>query len=206
MIVGALLLAGGSGRRMGANKLALPVDGVPMLVRAHAALAEAGLPALLVTGAHDEELRALLPGVPHVHAARHAEGLSASIAAGVAAAPADWGALLVVLGDMPFVRPETHRALAGVLAQGAPAVQPVCEGRPGNPAGFARAHFGDLRALRGDRGARALLRAPWVRRVPVDDPGIHADIDTPDALARAARAPASAPLHVGVGRGQANLD
>lgn len=185
MTVGALLLAAGSARRMGANKLLLPVAGTPMLVRAHAALAEAGLPVLLVTGARADEVAALLPDVPRAHAAAHAEGLSASLAAGLAAAPADWDALLVALGDMPFVRAESHRALARALEAGAGCVQPVHEGRPGNPVGFARRHFGALSALSGDRGARDLLEQIAVTRVFVPDPGIHLDIDTPEALAEA---------------------
>lgn len=186
MIVGALLLAAGSARRMGANKLALPIDGLPMLVRSHAALAEAGLPVLLVTGAHDRALRQLLPDVPHVHADRHAEGMSASIAAGVAAAPADWGALLVALGDMPFVQPATLAALKAALVAGATAVAPVCASRRGNPAGFARALFPRLLALGGDSGARSVLDTlgPGLRLVPVADPGIFRDIDTPADLPR----------------------
>jgi molybdenum cofactor cytidylyltransferase len=185
MIVGALLLAGGSARRMGTNKLALPIDGVAILARSHAALVAAGLPVLLVTGAHDAALRGLLPDVPHVHAARHADGLSASIAAGVAAAPADWGALLVALGDMPFVRPATLGALAGALQRGAMAVAPVRDGRRGNPAGFARSLLPALASLSGDSGARQLLEAlgPALTKVPVDDPGIFRDIDRPEDLA-----------------------
>jgi molybdenum cofactor cytidylyltransferase len=184
MTVGALLLAAGQSRRMGTAKLALPVDGVAIVARTHGSLAAAGLPVLLVTGAHEEAILAALPEVPHIHAEDHAKGLSASLNAGLAAAPPGWTAALVMLGDMPFVRPETLKALAAALDAGAPAVQPVFAGRPGNPAGFARALWPRLGTLSGDRGAGDLLRTlgPALHRIAVEDPGIHRDLDTPEDL------------------------
>jgi molybdenum cofactor cytidylyltransferase len=184
MTVGALLLAAGQSRRMGAAKLALPLGGQPIIARTYANLAAAGLPVLLVTGAHAAAVIAALPQAPRVHAEDHGEGLAASLKAGLAAAPPDWTAALVMLGDMPFVRPDTLAALAAALDAGAAAVQPVFAGRPGNPAGFARTLWPSLMALQGDRGAGDLLKTlgPALHRIAVDDPGIHQDIDTPEDL------------------------
>lgn len=203
MIVGALLMAAGSATRMGRNKLGEEVGGFPMIVAAHQSLAKAGLPILLVTGAYDRQVRALLSDTPSVYASHHAQGLAASIAAGIAAVPEAWGAVLVALGDMPFIKPQTHQALASALRAGAVAVQPVHQGQRGNPAGFARSLFPELAGLKGDRGARALLSRLPVRMVEVEDPGIFLDLDTPEALAGAR---ASAALHVGVAGGQAHFD
>jgi len=180
--VGALVLAAGLSRRMGAAKLALPLGGRPVISATLAAVEAAGLPVLLVTGAHSDVVRAAAPGVPWVQAEDHALGLAESLKAGLAAAPPNWGAVLVVLGDMPFVRSETLQALAGVLAAGAGAVVPVEGGRRGNPAGFARASWPALMRLSGDQGARPLLDRLGVVEVPLDDPGIHRDIDVPDDL------------------------
>ena len=182
MRVGALVLAAGLSRRMGAAKLALPLDGVPILARTLGAVAAAGLPPLLVTGGHAEAVRAIAGDLPSVHADHHAEGLAESLKAGLAAAPPDWTAALIILADMPFVRPETLRQLADALAQGAPAVVPVQAGRRGNPAGFARSSWPPLMALKGDQGARPLLDSLHAMDIPVDDPGIHRDIDAPADL------------------------
>lgn len=182
MRVGALVLAAGLSRRMGAAKLALPLDGVPILARTLGAVAAAGLPPLLVTGGHAEAVRAIAGDLPSVHADRHAEGLAESLKAGLRAAPADWDAALIVLADMPFVTPETLRSLAGALARGAPAVVPVQANRRGNPAGFARSSWPHLMALKGDQGARPLLDSLHAMDIPVDDPGIHRDIDAPADL------------------------
>ncbi len=182
MTVGAIVLAAGLSRRMGAAKLTLPVDGMPMLARTLEAASRAGLPLLLVTGAHAQAVRAVAPDVPTIHADAHEQGLAESLKAGLAAAPAGWDAALVILGDMPFVQPETLRQLVEALANGAPAVVPVQAGRRGNPAGFARTVWPHLMTLSGDQGARPLLDSLHVVEIPADDPGIHRDIDVPEDL------------------------
>lgn len=182
MIVGAIVLAAGLSRRMGAAKLVLPVNGAPMLARTLGAVGATGLPVLLVTGGHEAAVQAVAGAVPQVRAERFALGLAESLKTGLSAAPDDWGAALVVLGDMPFVAPKTLSTLARALAAGAPAVVPVEGGRPGNPAGFARRTWPALMALEGDKGARGLLGRLGAVEVPVDDPGIHRDVDRPEDL------------------------
>lgn len=56
-------------------------------------------------------------------------------------------------------------------------------GRRGHPVAFGRSLWGELAALRGDVGARELLRRHRVAAVAVDDPGVAADVDTPGDLA-----------------------
>jgi molybdenum cofactor cytidylyltransferase len=90
--------------------------------------------------------------------------------------PAD--AWLVALGDMPFVEPQTIRALCDSLAAGAAIATPLMQGRRGNPVGFGSLHLPALLALQGDQGARGIIKSNPVTEVEVDDPGIFRDIDT----------------------------
>ena len=83
---------------------------------------------------------------------------------------------------MPHVAPATLRLLADALASGAGIAAPLMDGRRGNPVGFGRVHLDGLLALRGDQGARRLLQTFPVTEVPVADPGIFRDIDTPADL------------------------
>jgi molybdenum cofactor cytidylyltransferase len=182
VIVGAIVLAAGLSRRMGQAKLAMAVGGVPMLARTLDAVRAAGLPLLVVTGGHEAAVRAVAGDVPVVRAEGFAQGLAESLKAGLRAVPADWDAVLVVLGDMPFVRAETLRALAEVLGRGAAAVVPVYAGERGNPAGFGRAAWLVLMTLDGDRGARGVLDALGVVDVAVNDPGVLRDLDRPEDL------------------------
>lgn len=186
--MGAIVLAAGRSTRMGANKLVADLDGRPVFAHVVAALAEAGLPVIAVTGNDPDAVRAALdpmpPGLTFTHAADFAEGMSRSLAAGLAAAPPEWQAALVCLGDMPRIRAATFRRLAS-LAGAAAAAVPLFEGRRGHPVLWDRSQFAALAAITGDTGGRALLATlgDAVREVPVDDPGVLLDADTPDALA-----------------------
>ena len=90
--------------------------------------------------------------------------------------------------DMPWVRPDTIRRIADAPPD-APIVVPVFQpdGAPapvdGHPVRFSAALLPELAALGGDRGARVLFARHPVRRLPVTDPGIVRDVDTPADLA-----------------------
>lgn len=194
--VGVVVLAAGRSSRMGVeHKLLADLNGAPVIARTLDAIAAAELPVpVVVVGHRAEAVQAALSGrSAHVVVATdYAEGLSRSLATGLAAAPASWQSLLVVLGDMPLVSPATLAALAAAAADADAVIVPVHHGRRGNPIAWGRAHWPRLMALTGDRGARALLDAVDVEELPVDDPGILADIDTPAALAAVrAMSPAS---------------
>ena len=187
--VGALILAAGRSTRMGAtHKLLADLGGRPVVAHVADALAAAGLPPpVVVLGHRAAEVRAAFGSRPaiFVTAADFADGLAASLRAGVAAVPATWRGVLVCLGDMPRVRPATLAALAAALVDEAGVAVPVHDGKRGNPVGWGRAHFERLGALSGDIGGKALLAdiGEAVVDVAVDDDGVFIDVDTPQALA-----------------------
>src|SRR5687768_1206127 len=114
----AIVLAAGSARRFGGGKLLAPFEGRPLLHHALAAARVAG-PVTVVTGADAEAVavcaQAFDPAIRLVHASGHAEGMAASLRAGIAAVP-QAAAAFVFLGDMP-------RVPHGVLAPLARAVR-----------------------------------------------------------------------------------
>lgn len=178
-----LILAAGRSRRMGAPKLLLPVDGVPMVVHAARAARDAGLaPVVAVTGHRGGAVARTLAGLAvSVFTPDHALGMGHSLAAGVAViarlAPEAPG-LAVLLGDMPWIR-AAHIAPLIAAFDGTRPVAPTFGGQPGHPVLWPRAWFPALGELSGDRGGRALLaRAdPWL--VPMADNACHRDVDIP---------------------------
>jgi molybdenum cofactor cytidylyltransferase len=185
LTVGAIVLAAGSARRMGADKLGADLGGRPMIDHVLTAIAAAGLPAPIVA-VPPGGLAGIGGGVRRVEVLDHQLGMGHSLAAAARAIPDDWRAVIVALGDMPFVRIETLRALADAAAE-AMIVAPSHDGRRGNPVAWGRDFFAALGGLSGDRGGRALIdaHAAQLRILPVDDPGILIDVDTPEALAAA---------------------
>ena len=181
-IVG-LLLAAGSATRFGSDKLrhALP-HGVPIAVQAARHLKSEIERVVIVVSApnelfKDEDCEVVVCG-------NASEGMGASLAcAARAAGPAD--GYLIALGDMPFVRRTSIAAIRDALAAGAPLAAPYFRARRGHPVGLSKAFYEGLLALRGDEGAKKLLaaREGELVKIPVGDPGVIRDIDTPGDLA-----------------------
>lgn len=184
MTIAALLLAAGSSRRMGAvNKLLQPgPDGRVMLLHALDHLLVVFPSVTLVLGHEAAALRAALGARPVriVEAPDFNQGLSASLRAGIAALPDDATGVLVALGDMPGVSPDTLRVLLAQHREGG-VTAPSFRGQMGNPLLWDRAYFPAMLGLTGDRGAKSLL-PPDVTLVDVPDQGILMDVDTPEAL------------------------
>ena len=184
-IVG-LLLAAGSARRFGSDKLShnLP-HGVAIAVQAarHLRPQVARVVAVVKPGALELSRNLAAEGCDVVVCDNAAEGMGASLAcAARGAGPAD--GYLVALGDMPFVRPSSIAAVRDALAAGAPLAAPFWRARRGHPVGIAGRFRAELLALRGDEGAKALLGAGHrLVKIAVGDPGVIRDIDTPADLA-----------------------
>ena len=190
--IAAIVLAAGRSRRMAPhNKLLLPgQNGKPMIARVvDNVLSSAARPVLVVTGHQAEEVERALAGRPvrFVHAPDYAQGLSASLKAGIAAVPAECAGAIVCLGDMPLI---TGRMIDRLLAaydseEGRTIVLPNFHGKQGNPMLWDRRYFPEILEITGDTGARFLLAKHMeaVAEVEMSDDAVLRDIDTPEALA-----------------------
>jgi len=187
----AIVLAAGSSARMGGNKLLLDWNG-ESLVRRAARAAVAADRVLAVLGHEAERVRAELSGLPVeiVLNADHARGMGTSLRAGVHHAAAEGaGAVVIVLGDMPLVGPQTVAAVIDRYRRTrAPLVVSRYGGVAAPPTLYDRALFGDLLTVADDRGGRMVADRHRDRSEVVDWPAeALADLDTP-AEYEAARA------------------
>jgi molybdenum cofactor cytidylyltransferase len=184
-IVG-VLLAAGSATRFGGDKLLAPLaDGTSIGVAALRNLAPAVDVVLAVVRPGDHALAAALEagGARVTVCPQAAEGMGASLAWGVRAAPlaAGW---LIALADMPWIQTATIARIVDALRAGASIVAPSWRDSRGHPVGLASRFFGELSALSGDEGAKAILRHHNTTLVATDDAGVLRDIDTPQDLVR----------------------
>jgi molybdenum cofactor cytidylyltransferase len=200
--VAAVVLAAGRSRRMAPlNKLLVADDkGVPMVARVvDNVLASHARPVIVVTGYEHDRVEQALAGKPVLlaHAPDFAEGLSASLKAGLAAVPPEAEGMVVCLGDMPLVAgPMIDRMIATFdPEEGRAIVQPTFRGKQGNPMLWSREFIPEMMAISGDVGARHLAgkHADRVAEVEMADDAVLRDFDTTDALRKA-------PGFAGVGR------
>jgi molybdenum cofactor cytidylyltransferase len=181
----ALILAAGSGQRMGGPKALLMIDGETLLQRALRVATAAGCdPVVAVVGVWDPgPLAERVTVIPNLEAA---EGMASSIRAGIAALPPDSEGVLILTVDQPSVDAGLLRRLLALAAED-PARPAACAygGSLGIPAILPRRLFPDLLALKGDRGAKAILLRENAAALPFPE-GVT-DLDTPEDLARLRR-------------------
>jgi molybdenum cofactor cytidylyltransferase len=198
-LAGILLAAGESRRMGGADKLAILVDGEPLVRRTARTLIAAGIaPLIAVLGHAAERTAALLDGLPVMTVVNDGwrEGQQASVRVGLAELArrlesAGVEGFVVSLSDLPLLRPDHLRELAAAFADRGPArvLVPWHAGRRGNPVLFEAALCAPLAA--GQGGPRAWIDAhpEAVRRLAVDHPGCTTDLDTPQDVAGLAATP-----------------
>jgi molybdenum cofactor cytidylyltransferase len=183
--VSAIVLAAGSGSRMGEQKLLLQIAGRTIIEWVvDAALGSGADEVIVVVGAEGEKVRESLErrAVKVVENAHYMEGMSTSIRAGLDTAAVDTDAVAFLLGDQPFVTSQLiDLVLARFAETGAPLVRPIAAGRPAHPVLIGRDLFPELRRLEGDLGARELIvaHAEQAEFVQLDDGRAAFDIDTP---------------------------
>jgi CTP:molybdopterin cytidylyltransferase MocA len=201
-IVAGVLLAAGSGSRLGRPKALVVVGGQSMARRGITLLRDGGAdPVIVVTGATGPDADITGPDTGHgagpggpergviisVHNPDWPSGMGSSLAVGLGAAPAECSAAVIALADQPLVGAEAVRRLLAAHAAGRSVVVACYDGRPRNPVLISREHWPEVIALAaGDVGARPFLRThpDLVTEVECGDTGRPDDVDSPEDLAR----------------------
>ncbi|MGI6156989.1 MAG: selenium cofactor biosynthesis protein YqeC [Saccharofermentanales bacterium] len=186
----AVLMAAGTSSRMGDNKLLLPVDGEPMVVRSLRHLLRTDVDEIVVVTGHEHTrvMHAIAPWtardarVKCVVNDRYREGQGTSVAAGARTIDPESAACFFVPADQPLIDPAIFRRLAEASAPNT-ILLPSIEGHRATPSLFDRAYFDELASLDGDRGGRQVLdRHPdRIREIPWSDRWTSFDVDTPEA-------------------------
>lgn len=189
-MIASIILAAGRARRMGQLKQLLPWGQDLLLGQTINLYQEAGMELILVVvGCQKEQIMDKLANRDVIWVENNAfqEGMSSSIKAGLNALPKGVEAILLALGDLPLIQPETIKKVLNLFEQKRfPIIVPTFHGKAGHPVLLAKELFPELYALSGDIGARNIIRdhPHLVCYLEVDDPGILRDIDEPETYHR----------------------
>jgi molybdenum cofactor cytidylyltransferase len=139
-------------------------------------------PVVVVLGAAAERIRAGLErSAIFVVNTEWEQGMTTSLQCGLRAVSENCEGVLLTLVDHPAVAPATLDLL---LAEPRPPLRiPRYQGKRGHPVWFSRALFGEFLALPAGAAARDVMHSHFreAEFVDLDDPGIVADIDDPEA-------------------------
>ena len=179
----ALVLAAGSARRFGSDKLSAKFRGEPLVHHAIRAARAAPVERVIVVCGENLNVGDW-PGEPGVETIRIAStALSASLQAGIAAAEGTNG-VFTFLGDMPLIPLKVAHRLADALGDNFAAV-PRYEVKNGHPVLLSARAFPEIARLTGDEGAGRLLKQRGdVAFVDVAEDTILLDVDRAEDLAR----------------------
>ena len=190
-MVCAIVLAAGRSRRMGAQKLLLPLGGRPVIARVvDEVIASPVRDTFVVVGSDEASIRDALAGRP-VHFVTNPETggeMLSSVRWGLAAMPDDCVGAAIALGDQPDVTREVIATLVEAFeATGRGIVVPTHAGRRGHPIVVSLRYRDEILTQYGDVGLRGLLHAHAedVLEVEVHSPDILEDLDEPGDYERA---------------------
>ena len=191
-VIAVLVLAAGKSSRTGPeNKLlARAPDGRTLIEQTvDHAIASGAKPVIVVTGHQDREIRHALTTKPvsFVYATDFADGIAASLHAGIAALAGNIEGAIICLGDMPMVDASVLRRIIEAYdpAEGREIILPTYESQRGNPVLWGSRFFPELLELTGDAGGRKILHRhmEFVTEIPVASETVLQDFDTPERLA-----------------------
>ena len=178
---------------MGSPKALLDYQGRTFIENICTAFLTAGVDELIVVlGAHEhaESIRAVVPQHPALRTVLNPQyrlGQLSSLQVGIQALSPESQAAVVNLVDHPLIQSETIQALMASFATAPlPIIIASYQGRRGHPVLFSRGVYGEILAAPLDSGAKVVVRKDpeRVRELGLNDPGIRADIDTPQEYAR----------------------
>ena len=189
----AIILAAGSSRRMGSQKLLLPFGQSTLIETViDNVIASAVDHVMVVLGPDQEEIMQVIGKRPvqFCHNREHEKGMLSSIICGIRALPADALSALIFLGDQPGIPPTvTNRIIHTYNEELIGIVIPVYEHRRGHPLLVDMKYRKEVEKLDLEKGLRALRHQfpQDVLEVEVDEPGILLDIDTREDYLKATR-------------------
>jgi molybdenum cofactor cytidylyltransferase len=181
----AIILAAGEARRMGHPKALIEHEGGKSFLQSLVStFGKAGCSVIGVVGKDAQAVKDQHPTVNLVENEQWQEGQLSSVKAGLEAA-LDEGADVVLLHpvDMPSVRASTLKSLLKSMGDSLEALRPEFEGAAGYPIILSRGTAERMRES-GEAQLDGALKAAQVRRVPVKDPGVVVNINTPETYER----------------------
>jgi molybdenum cofactor cytidylyltransferase len=179
MFIRGIILGAGKSSRMGHNKLAIKIDNSTIVQRVIENAKASKLDELVfITGKYD-----ISTDIIKLHNEDYEKGMSTSIKKGLECFNGD--AVMILLGDMPFVSSELINKLYDCFNKNNKnIIVPVYEGKRGNPVIIGKKHFKNLFINKGDKGAREIIKnnPEDVFQLEIQDRSIFIDIDDENAV------------------------
>lgn len=189
-----IILAAGTSSRLGRPKQLLEIDGRTLLAKTVATTLASQLDRVVLVLGHESERIIAAMGemlndqrISVTLNERYREGMSSSLQQGLLQVSGSFPSIMVILGDQPFL---DHGTIDLLLAKFRDSDKDICvpclKGRQGVPVILSSRFYKDIMSIRGDMGARNIVREnpECVLRVEIENPDCFLDIDSEEDLQR----------------------
>ncbi|MFD6207719.1 MULTISPECIES: NTP transferase domain-containing protein [unclassified Peribacillus] len=189
--ISAVILASGMSKRMGTTKQLLMFQGVPLLeYTIRKLLFFPFIKIYAIIGHNSNEIMNLIDikdqRFEWIFNNMYQEGQSAALQKAIRTIE-DVDGMMVFLADQPLILDETIRQVFNEAATRMKKQEPKCvvqpsfSGKKGHPVFFSSTLFPFFKMLQGDEGGKRIINHSRNHHIiPVGDPGILFDIDTPE--------------------------
>jgi len=180
--IAALILAAGEASRFGACKQLIELDGTTMLQscidKANEVFPDS---VFVVTGAYHREISTTIRQAKVIFNPNWEQGIGSSIACGVRAIERQHDAIMILLADQVAIEVHDLKTMVSSF-NGSNIVCAHYAGSRGVPALFAQNTFNEMKRLKGNRGAKAILNRANENIIDIEILSAEIDIDTPADL------------------------
>jgi len=182
--IAGIILAAGSGVRMGKTKQLLPFKNKPLLSHVIENARQSNLyETVVVLGHRADEIKKTVDfsGTKTIINSEYLKGQSTSLIKGLENISSVCDAAMFLLGDQPLITPSTlNTIIQAFITSKSPITIPYYNNMRGNPVIIAKALFHELKLLSGDTGPRILFKKfqKSILKVQVSDNVILIDVDT----------------------------
>jgi molybdenum cofactor cytidylyltransferase len=186
--IACMILAAGMATRFGSVKQLARIRGKPLLQRSlDAANSSLSDYVMLIVGSNSSEIlsKINLGRAQVVFNNNFLRGQSTSIKCGITNLPADSAGVIIMVADQPFVKSIHLDKIIRIFKSGklSEVVALSHDGQPRNPVLIPKRLFPKLVKLRGDVGARSIIRGySRLRLVEISDEKVFLDVDTRSAV------------------------
>ncbi|MDD4238489.1 MAG: nucleotidyltransferase family protein [Desulfotomaculaceae bacterium] len=186
-MITAIILAAGLSSRMGFPKQLLALGNRSLLrIVTENVLASAVDEVMVVTGCREDEVSATIKDLPVniIFNPHYEQGQGTSLALGVRTINIKTTAFLVFMCDQPLISPSLiNMVIREFKERRSLALRPIYQGLPGHPVIFSSSLSLEMEALKGDEGARQVLKklGNKVDYLLVQDEAVILDVDTPES-------------------------
>lgn len=193
--IGAVILAAGMSKRMGKPKLLLTLKGMPLIYYSISLAVQQKLnPIVVIAGKHMKKVEKVIVdynNVTYILNPEYESGMASSLKIGIEAVKGQVDAVMVFLGDQPFVPNEVVQTLITEYEhnkdKGVRIVRPRYGGELGHPILFDGSLLEHFNNIKGDEGGRSIINnhKEYLKIIDFSEIYWGMDVDTPEDYERA---------------------